>query len=111
MHRHGKIDANQNEIVAALRQIPSCSVAITSMLGHGFPDLVVGFRGKNYLLEVKDGQKVLSAQNLTPDESKWHFGWFGQVATVKSVDDALRAIGLPVPSVKMQPGESYKLAA
>ena len=52
------------------------------MVGRGCPDLLVGYRGVNYLLEVKDGEKPKSAQKLTPDEDAWHFMWMGQVAVV-----------------------------
>jgi hypothetical protein len=61
-----RIDANQPEIVKAFRQL-GCEVAITSNLGHGFPDLIVGKpkRQKVVLVEVKDGSKPPSARKLT----------------------------------------------
>jgi len=52
--RAAKIDINQNEIVKKLRCIPGVSVHITSRLGDGFPDLVVGYRKKlTLLVELK----------------------------------------------------------
>jgi hypothetical protein len=90
--RGNRIDANQNEIVTALRKV-GCSVAITSSLGKGFPDIVVGWKGRNYLLEIKDGSKTPSQRKLTPDEQKFHDFWFGDIKIVESVDDALRAVG------------------
>jgi hypothetical protein len=89
-----RIDANQNEIVKTLRQIPGVSVAITSALGNGFPDLVVGFRGRNFLLEIKDGQKKPSQQQLTPEEAAWHLQWRGKVSVVKNIDEAIRALDI-----------------
>ena len=56
MRRAAKIDANQPEIVAALEAV-GASVVSTAGLGNGFPDIVVGFRGINYLIEIKDGSK------------------------------------------------------
>ena len=50
--RHGKPDANQQPIVDLARQIDAM-VTITSGVGDGFPDLVVGFRNQNHLVEVK----------------------------------------------------------
>lgn len=91
-----RTDANQAEIVAALRQA-GASVAPTHGLGRGFPDLAVGFRGQNFLLEVKDGMKKPSERKLTPDEERWHQGWRGQVVTVESVPEALAAIGIVPP--------------
>jgi Holliday junction resolvase len=89
--RAARTDHNQTEIVNALRKL-GCSVAVTSALGKGFPDLVVGWRGRNYLLEIKDGKKTASKRKLTPDEQKFHDFWLGEVKVVESVDDAYRAV-------------------
>jgi hypothetical protein len=83
-----RVDSNQKEIVACMRNM-GATVAITSMVGKGFPDLVVGFRGKNYLVEVKDGSKSASRKSLTTCEFMFHDTWKGQVAVVESVDDAI----------------------
>lgn len=87
-----KTDANQPEIVEALRGV-GATVTSTHMVGKGFPDLVVGFRGKNYLIEVKDGNKVPSKQKLNDKEVEWHAAWNGQVDVAKYVEDALKIIG------------------
>lgn len=89
--RGNRTDRNQTEIVAALRRI-GCSVAITSALGDGFPDIVVGFKGRNFLMEIKDGTKVPSKRKLTPDEVKFHDNWRGEISVVESVDDALNVV-------------------
>lgn len=88
MRRAAKIDANQTEIVKALRQV-GASVQSLASTGKGCPDLLVGFRGVNWLLEVKDGQKVKSARKLTDDQVVWHESWRGRVYIVESVDQAL----------------------
>lgn len=95
MRRQAKTDANQAEIVAALRRV-GASVQPLHAVGNGCPDLLVGFRGLNYLLEVKDGKKPPSARGLTPDQEIWHLAWWGQRAVVESVDEALAAIGLNI---------------
>lgn len=86
--RAAKVDKNQREIVMALRQVPGCSVAVTSSAHDGFPDLVVGFRGTNSMLEVKDRNG-----KLTPAQEKFHASWRGQIEVIRSVEEALRAIG------------------
>ena len=91
MKKRGRVDANQSEIVKALRQI-GASVYITSQLGGGFPDIVVGFRGKNYLFEIKDGSKKASARRLTTDEADFIGGWAGAVWVVYSEEDAINII-------------------
>jgi hypothetical protein len=91
MRRAAKIDANQPAIVAALRKI-GCTVAITSTIGKGFPDLVVARNRRNWLIEVKDGSLPPSARELTPDQLTFHTTWAGQVDVVNSVDEAIALI-------------------
>ena len=87
-----KIDRNQPEIVAALRKC-GASVCITSAVGHGYPDLNVGYRGRTILMEIKDGELPPSARQLTPDQRVWHANWHGSpVVVVNSVAEALNAL-------------------
>lgn len=88
-----KIDANQPEIVEGLRKA-GATVTPTHAAGEGFPDLAVGYRGSNYLLEVKDGSKPPSKRKLTPDQVEWHDKWRGQVCVVNNLDEALDALGI-----------------
>lgn len=92
-----RVDANQSQIVYVLRAV-GATVQTLHEVGHGCPDLLVSYRGINYLLECKDGSKAPSAQKLTPDEVKWHENWRGQVAVVRSPDEALAAIGALEPT-------------
>ncbi len=55
-----RIDANQPEIVEALRAIGAW-VFDTHCLGHGFPDLLVHYHDKFFLFEVKNGNGRLTA--------------------------------------------------
>jgi hypothetical protein len=91
MRRAAKVDANQAEIVEALRKI-GASVQSLHAVGQGCPDLLVGWRGIVSLLEVKDGSKPPSARKLTEDQVKWHAEWRGQVAVVENVEQAIEAI-------------------
>jgi hypothetical protein len=91
MRKTARVDANQAAIVEALRAI-GASVQSLAMVGRGVPDLLVGFRSQNWLIEVKDGAKPESARRLTADEVAWHDGWRGQVATVTSIEDALELV-------------------
>lgn len=86
-----KIDANQPEIVKALRQV-GCTVQSLAATGKGCPDLLIGFRGINLLFEIKDGLKPKSARKLTPDQVIWHSEWNGKVYVVESVGRALEII-------------------
>lgn len=96
MRRRGRTDGNQVEIVRALRAV-GATVQSLADIGKGCPDLLVGFRGDTYLLEVKDGSKVPSARKLTEDEERWHKEWHGDnLHTVNSLEEALLAVGAAI---------------
>jgi hypothetical protein len=82
-----RVDANQSEIANALRRA-GATVHDTHEVGRGFPDLVVGFRGINYLIEVK-----VPGEKLNPVESDWHVFWRGRSSVVSTVGGALAVIG------------------
>lgn len=91
MRRRAKVDANHGDVVKALRQI-GCSVTDLSRLGQGVPDLLVGYRSKNILLEVKDGAKTASRRKLTDDEASWMLLWKGRAHVVNSVAEAIGVV-------------------
>lgn len=94
MRRAAKVDANQEQVVAALRAV-GATVQTLAAVGKGVPDLLVGFQGKTLLLEVKDGRRPPSERRLTEDQLTWHGAWRGgPVAIVDGVDAALRALGV-----------------
>lgn len=81
--RYGKPDTTQAEIVAYLRGI-GCTVEITSAVGRDFPDLVVGFCGRTFLVECKTTNGKLSA-----GQRAWHTAWRGgPVITATSGEEA-----------------------
>jgi hypothetical protein len=94
MRRAARTDENQEQIVKALRAV-GASVQSLAAVGHGVPDLLVGYQGKNILIEIKDGNKTPSKRKLTDDQVKWHDNWNGgAVAVVESVDAAWAALGI-----------------
>jgi hypothetical protein len=86
------VDGNQSEIVEALRGIPELSVAITSACGNGFPDIVVGYRGFNFMFEIKDPTKPKADQELTDDQKKFHGAWNGQIQKVFSLKEIITTL-------------------
>lgn len=94
MRFRARVDDNQNEVVSQLKQIYGLSVRVTSMVGAGFPDLVLGWRGKNYLIELKDGKKSASRKKLTELESKMKDTWFGQFDVCENIEDIFRVLGI-----------------
>lgn len=91
MRRRARTDSNHAEIVEALRRA-GCTVQSLAAIGDGTPDLLVGYDGRNLLVEVKDGAKSPSRRRLTPDERTWHAAWAGQVAVASTIDEALAVI-------------------
>lgn len=83
-----KRDTNEPEIIAALEAVGATVYPMDKPL-----DLLVGFRGVNYLLEVKNGAQPPSWQRITDDQREFLDGWKGQAIVVNSVDTALAAIG------------------
>lgn len=100
-------DTNQAEIIAALRAA-GCSVSIIAGANGntGVPDLLVGrtfLDGsrpqfdpcRNFLLEVKRPKaKGQRAGELSATQERWQASWRGQVAVVRTVAEALAAVGL-----------------
>jgi hypothetical protein len=82
-----KVDANQGEIVEALEKA-GCNVESLAAVGHGVPDLLVGYAGRLYVLECK---KING--KLTPPQVGWHRRWQGYAQIVHSGLEALRAVG------------------
>ena len=92
MRRNAKVDDNQPQIVEWLCKA-GATVQSLAMVGRGCPDIVVGYRGQNYLMEIKDGNKPPSARRLTPDQEHWHDSWAGTVHVVEHPESALLIIG------------------
>ncbi len=88
-----RVDSNQAEIVADLRK---CGASVWSLheVGGGFPDIIVGFRGVNYLIEIKTPEGKLVVR-----QRRWHEVWPGQVAVARTSEEALHIIGVLPPIV------------
>ena len=92
--RAAKVDANHVSVVKALRKA-GATVQSLAGVGKGVPDLLVGIRGRTALMEVKDGAKVTSARQLTPDQLVWHGAWQGgTLAVVDGPEAALRVLAV-----------------
>jgi hypothetical protein len=93
-----RTDENQIEIVKSLRAV-GLSVAVTSNLGDGFPDIVTGGLmpcphcnkkfSQNKLVEIKSDKGT-----LTEDQKKFHGLWRGNIVVVRSVEEAFDVHGV-----------------
>lgn len=86
-----RVDENQVRIVTDLRNA-GFSVVHLSTIGHGCPDILVGYKGVNYLFEIKNPAMPPSKRKLTMEEKAWHYSWLGQVGTIYYAEDAVRII-------------------
>jgi hypothetical protein len=99
-----KRDVNEKTIIAALRSV---GATVQQLDAPGCPDLLVGFRGVNTLMEVKQPGVDLpikrttrgvgqDERGLNTKQQAWFAGWFGSPpAIVTTTAEALRAIGVP----------------
>ena len=76
-----KRDANEAEIVAALR---ACGARVDRISGPGLPDLLVGYKGFWVPLEIKSATGRLTKRQRLG----------APYPIARSVDEALRAIGI-----------------
>lgn len=89
--RHGKQDANAPAIALALRKC-GASVLDLHAVGGGCPDLLVGFHGSSWLMEVKT-----ATGSVRDSQQAFARDWRGSpVVVVRTVAEALAAIGIRV---------------
>ena len=86
MRYAARVDANQDQIVSALRAAGAYVWII------GLPvDLLVGFRGQTFLIEIKSGSK----RRFTAIQADFFENWSGStLCRVDSPEAALRMIGI-----------------
>jgi len=93
-----RVDVNQPEIVADLRAI-GATVEHLHEVGDGCPDILVGWRGGNYLFEIKKPASVefqlrIRATGLTVKQQDWHDSWNGQVDVIRTSEEAFKIMGI-----------------
>jgi hypothetical protein len=95
-NRPARQDKGNREIVAVWRQVGATVLRIDPAGDRhqkGCPDYLVGFRGQDYLIELKR-----PGETLRPEQVAWHRLWKGRnVRTVDNTHDALDAIGFAMP--------------
>ncbi|TGD82855.1 hypothetical protein [Hymenobacter wooponensis] len=89
-----RVDANQPAVVQALRAI-GASVLYTHQLKNCF-DLLVGYRGRTFLIEVKDPEQPPSKRQLTAGEEEFRSTWRGSpYHIVHTPDEAIQLVTAP----------------
>ncbi len=83
-----RADTNHVEIVAAFKQF-NASVTDLRLVGHGTPDLLIGFQGRDRQVEVKTAKgKVRAGQDAYAE------AWKGcRPVVVRSIEDVIALVG------------------
>ncbi len=89
-------DANEPAIIAALEAIGATVEPLPG--GNGRPDLLVGWRGQLWLIEVK-----LPGERLNSLQKQWHRAWKGKAHIAYNADHALMIVGALHASVGATP--------
>lgn len=89
--RYGKVDLNQPDIVKAIRSIGG-EVHHMHETGRGTPDLLVSYRQRWFVMEVKS-----SDGKLNPDQLKWIAKHKAPVYTVRSAEEVVEFLTQTTP--------------
>ena len=88
---YSRVDSNQKYIVDGLRKF-GASVLHTHTLKNAF-DILVGYKGSTFIMEIKDGSQPPSKRKLTPGELKFKNEWKGsEYFVVMNLEQAIRII-------------------
>ena len=88
LNRYAKSrDDNEGDILKALEAI-GCSVFRLDVPC----DLLCGYRGRTYILEVKNPDQPKSARKKTKAQDKFFAEWNGQIDIVESAEQAIRIV-------------------
>ena len=85
-----RVDVNQKEIVKTLRDY-GASVVDLSKVGHGVPDLLVGYAGLTILVEVKSSEKATFTDAQLEFMKRWYGG---ALIRINDVESAIRLVNL-----------------
>lgn len=90
LRRTHRQDLSQKKMVESLRRVPHLTVALTTGVGFGFPDAIIGYKGHTYMVEIKSPGGDLRASQIL-----WLAKWRGApVILAETAEDVLRAMGV-----------------
>jgi hypothetical protein len=89
----GNLDRNHHAIVEVLRKY-GASVYSLAHVGGGCPDILVGFRRQDFLLEIKNPESRYGKKGFNELQQEFASTWRGsKVLIVRTPLEALQAIG------------------
>jgi hypothetical protein len=87
MRRAARQDLNQPELVLALRRIGAKVYHIGKPL-----DLLVGYRGRNILMEIKREDRAGWDSEFTQEQKVFIETWPGEIAICHTIEEAINAV-------------------
>lgn len=92
MRRKFRKDSNQQSIVNALKKI-GASVVDASNIGGGFPDLIIGYHKKTYLIEIKNKDNWYGKRGGSTSQKTFRTDWKGdQIYTFTDVEQIIELL-------------------
>ena len=86
-----RTDGNHSLVVEQLREaLPEANIFDSSGAGRGFPDLVIGWKGFNFLVELKNPAR--GRTRLTKAQVGFHENWQGPIFIAHSSLEVLAHI-------------------
>jgi hypothetical protein len=86
-----RVDGNHGKIIAAVRAI-GATVLDTHQLPNCF-DALIGYRGREFIFEIKDPAQPASGRKLTPGELLFKNNWRGsEYHVVETTEQAIKII-------------------
>jgi len=100
MYRAAKRDSNEAHLIEAARAV---GATVKQLDDPGVADLLIGFDGKNYLVEVKS-----ESGTLTAAQEKFFAEWKGQVCVARTADDITRLLLPEIPRKWCSRGKHFR---
>lgn len=90
MRRARRADANRAALHDGWIRIGGSWLDLVPELG-GEPDALVGWRGEDRLIEIKNPTRKASARRARPNQIEWHRSWKGRrPVVVETLADIIR---------------------
>lgn len=92
MRRSFRKDSNQKSIISALKKI-GASVIDASNIGSGFPDLIIGYHKKTYLIEIKNKDNWYGKRGGSISQKTFRTDWKGdQIYVFSSIEEIIELL-------------------
>ena len=103
-----RVDGNHAEILATARSI-GASVLDTHQLPNCF-DALIGYRGREFIIEIKDPAQPKSGRKLTPGEASFRDAWRGsEYHIIETGAELIKVLTAPPKTPKNFPSYQHPL--